>query len=145
MKLLVSRVIDRDTCTLGVMKVDGHAFATLEDPQQDEKIAGNTRIPSGTYDIGLRKNSPLATKYRERYGDNHYGMIWLLDVPGFKYVYIHTGNTHEHTEGCLLVGLDMNIGVGTISQSRTAYRQLYPLVMAALEIGESVTIEIKDY
>ena len=34
----------------------------------------------------------------------HKGMLWVRDVPGFEYILIHTGNTDEHTSGCLIVG-----------------------------------------
>ena len=34
----------------------------------------------------------------------HKGMLWVRDVPGFEYILIHTGNTDEHTAGCLIVG-----------------------------------------
>ena len=41
---------------------------------------------------------------QSKYGDMHKGMLWVRDIPGFEYILIHTGNTDEHTSGCLLVG-----------------------------------------
>ena len=32
------------------------------------------------------------------------GMLHVLDVPNFKYILIHCGNTDEDTAGCLLLG-----------------------------------------
>ena len=73
-------------------------------------------------------------------------MIWLQDVPDFTYVYIHTGNTDDHTEGafsldtqCRLPGDQM-----TISQSRAAYSQLAVQLIPAIEAGTQCTISIID-
>jgi hypothetical protein len=58
------------------------------------KVANHTAIPYGTYKV-------LKT-YSERFGRN----MWeLQDVPGFKGIRIHIGNTAADTSGCLLLGL----------------------------------------
>ena len=75
----------------------------------------------------------------------HKGMLWLQDVPGFEYILIHTGNTDEHTSGCLIVGntqADLDNGKdGFIGGSRDAYTKLYNKVAKQLLIGNPVTIE----
>ena len=63
-----------------------------------------TCIPEGTYDIKFRKTGGFHAKYSERYKNAHYGMLHIQDVPNFTYILIHTGNTDEHTSGCLIVG-----------------------------------------
>ena len=77
---------------------------TLEDEYRKEKVMHETRIPAGTYEITLRTVGGFTVKYAERYGDMHKGMLWVRNVPGFEYILIHTGNTDEHTSGCLLLG-----------------------------------------
>ena len=81
---------------------------TLEDEYRKEKVMHETRIPAGTYKVTLRTVGGFHAKYTERYGEMHKGMLWVCDVPGFEYILIHTGNTDEHTSGCLLVGDSQN-------------------------------------
>jgi hypothetical protein len=71
---------------------------------RDVKVKGETRIPAGRYQVTLRTEGGFHSKYSEKYGEMHKGMLWVRDVPGFEYILIHTGNTDEHTAGCLLVG-----------------------------------------
>lgn len=121
----------------------------LEDEEREEKVPGKTRIPEGVYEIKLREeDSPMNKKYFERYPNLHKGMLWLQDVPGFEYIYIHIGNKHEHTDGCLLTGdsLASNAqgagGVGYVGNSGQAYKRLYPKVVEALDKGNKVYITI---
>ena len=76
-------------------------------------------------------------------------MLWVRNVPGFEYILIHSGNTDEHTAGCLLVGDSQNENInksdGFIGSSRTAYERIYPPIAEALKSGKSVTIEYIDY
>ena len=114
---------------------------TLEDEYREEKIMAETRVPAGTYSITLRTEGGFNQRYDERFGtDFNKGMLWVRDVPGFEYILIHTGNTDEHTMGCLLVndGLDGANFVG--NSSVNAYKRIYPIIAKALLDGEKVTI-----
>ena len=120
---------------------------TLEDEQRDNKIYGETRIPNGTYKLGLRKEGGYHSKYSKRFSDFHTGMLHVLDVPNFEYILIHCGNTDEHTAGCLLVGDSQENNQitkdGFIGKSTQAYRRVYPRIAEAIECGEQVTITYK--
>ena len=125
-----------------------HSY-TCEDQRQNKKIAGETRIPAGVYEIKLRHGSPMSNRYDSRYSDiDHSGMLWLQEVPNFSYVYMHSGNNDDDTEGCILVGYTGNIdianGGGNIGRSSLAYKDLYKKVHPVLMAGEKVYIEIKD-
>ena len=118
---------------------------TLEDQYQAVKVMHETCIPEGIYDIKFRKVGGFHTKYAERYGNAHYGMLHLQDVPTFTYILIHAGNTDEHTSGCLIVGetqQDLDISDdGFIGHSGKAYSKLYNKVAKELLLGGEVTIE----
>jgi hypothetical protein len=125
--------------------LDGDYFCHgLEDQPQPEgvKVMHETRIPAGTYRIGLRNEGGMTKKYAARY-DFHRGMLHILDVPNFQWVYIHTGNTDDHTSGCLLVGYTENETTMTIGRSRAAYTDLYMKVVDAAADGE-LEIEFLD-
>ena len=118
---------------------------TLEDQYQAVKVMHETCIPEGTYDIKFRTVGGFHTKYKERYGNAHHGMLHLQDVPNFTYILIHAGNTDEHTSGCLIVGetqqdLDLSDD-GFIGHSGKAYTKLYNKVAKDLLLGKSVSIE----
>jgi len=134
--------------TTGSLYINGEfAGFVLEDTKRIKKVAGETRIPDGLYRIALRNEGGLTRKYAERYGPMHKGMLWLQDVPGFEWVYIHTGNKRGHTEGCLLVGDSLNnnpTGEGFVGKSRDAYQRIYPQIAGAIESGEKVTIRISN-
>ena len=123
---------------------------TLEDEQRDVKVWGETRIPAGTYKLGLRTEGGFHNRYLSRYGaDFHKGMIWVLDVPGFEWILWHSGNTDENTAGCLLLGNTQTSNLvakdGFIGNSRDAYKLVYPRVLAAIESGLDVEVEYIDY
>jgi len=73
-------------------------------------------------------------------------MLELQDVPGFQYILIHSGNTDEHTSGCILTGntqQDLDLGKdGMIGQSRIAYQNMYAKVAKVLLQGKPVTLEV---
>ena len=122
---------------------------TLEDEYREEKEMHETRIPSGTYNVTLRTEGGFHQRYVAKYGDMHKGMLWVRDVPGFEYILIHTGNTDEHTSGCLLLGdTQTNNQVkedGFIGSSVQAYKRVYPQIAKVLEEGGIVSITYTDY
>lgn len=142
------RIAPGTESTLGVLLTSNIQCFTCEDQYQAIKVDGETRIPAGTYEIKLRDAGGMNIKYKERY-PNHKGMLWLQDVPGFEWVYIHIGNNDDHTEGCILVGYGCKInsllGGGTISSSRKAYSDLYRQILKAIDSGEKVEIIIRDH
>ena len=122
---------------------------TLEDEQRDKKVFGETRIPDGTYKLGLRKEGGYNAKYSKRFSDIHIGMLHVLNVPNFEYILIHFVNTDEHTAGCLLVGDSQENNQikkdGFIGKSTQAYKRIYPKIAKAIDRKEEVTITYKSF
>ena len=154
MDLEVLRISSQKDSTNGILfdVTDGkRTFLcyTLEDEHREEKVAGETRIPEGTYKITLRKVGGFHSRYSKKYGEMHKGMLWVRDVPNFEFILIHTGNTDEHTAGCLLVGdtQQANFGSsnGMVGSSVKAYKRIYPPIAKALEEGEEVNITYVDF
>ncbi len=131
----------------GIFKQKKFLAYTLEDEYRSEKVFGETRIPNGTFKLGLRKVGGYHAKYAKRFPHIHIGMLHVLDVPGFEYILIHCGNTDEHTAGCLLVGDSQENNQvtkdGFIGKSTQAYKRIYPRIAEAIDCGEDVRITYK--
>ena len=138
MKLKLIRQPSLAHCTLGQLFVDDQPQCfTCEDvvrevegaPVKDWKIAAETAIPRGTYEVIIthsvhfNKELPL-----------------LLNVPGFSGVRIHSGNTAADTEGCILVG-EKIVGEAVL-ESRKAFLDVAMQIQDAIAGGEKVHIEI---
>lgn len=148
MKLTLQRINGNNESTIGILSINGvFSCFTIEDEFRTVKVKGETRIPSGTYKIILRKEGGKHENYKAKFPQTHKGMLWLQDIPNFQYVLIHIGNTDVDSEGCILVGdaVTENITVrGAISGSGSAYARIYPVVANAIEKGETCTIEVYD-
>ena len=139
--------------TLGILSEngpEGREFLayTLEDEFREEKVSAETRIPEGTYDVKLRTTGGFHSRYAAKFGDWHKGMLHVQDVPGFEYILIHTGNTDEHTMGCLLVADSSTQNItkdGFIGASVSAYKRIYPSLAQWLLDGNILTITYIDY
>ena len=119
---------------------------TLEDRFNfiDDKVPGETRIPSGIYKLKLRTEGGFHERYKKRF-PFHKGMIEICGVPNFDYILIHCGNNDEHTKGCVLIGdtAEQNITKrGFIGNSKIAYERFYNEIIPGL--GEGSTIKIVD-
>ena len=139
--ITLNRVRNASDCTIGVLTVGKAKFATLEDKVRKDKVHGETAIPAGTYELGLRAEGGMTKRYARKFPDMHKGMIWLQDVPGFTWVYIHIGNFPEDTLGCILVG--ERAGEDMVHNSRTAYENIYPKIVRMIE-AEGCQISITD-
>ena len=154
MRLEVLRFSSQADCTHGLLfeLTDiGRRFIcyTLEDEARALKVKGETRIPAGTYNIQLRKEGGFHSRYIKKYGALHIGMLHIVNVPNFEYILIHTGNTDEHTAGCLIVGDSQENNIilkdGFVGKSNNAYKRIYPNIARAIDKGQEVTIKYTDY
>jgi hypothetical protein len=141
MFILLKRQPSQADYMRGELFIDGiKQCETLEDERREIKVKAETAIPDGQYEIKLRTEGGLHGKYSQKY-PFHKGMLWLQNVPNFEYIYIHTGNTDDHTEGCILVGMvKTQDGIG---RSVEAYTNIYPQIADAIGRGEKVMIEVR--
>ena len=142
MKIVLQRESLTETSTAGTLFVDGEKFCyTLEDPMREDprkpvaewKLKGRTAIPTGDYRVTLAPSPKRGGRI----------MPLLLAVPGFTGIQIHSGNTAEDTEGCILVGTWRD-NADTIRGSRAAYEKLFPKIQTAVGRIEEVRIEVKN-
>ena len=153
MRLLLERFGFGHDSTLGGLYLleDGQepdqlAF-TIEDERRKVKVPGETCIPEGVYMLKFRTEGGLHAKYAKRFGVVHRGMLWLQNVRGFTYVYLHIGNTDDDTDGCpLLVDVPIVDPNGEFrgGGSEKAYRKVYQLIAAALDTGEDVVLSVSE-
>ena len=148
MEIHVKRIRQGKNSTLSELYVDDEFICyVLEDSVRDEKISGSTAIPAGRYKLAFRRYGGMNGRYKRLFPDFHKGMIQLMDVPNFSYIYIHMGNNFSDTSGCLLVGKTMKYDKDwneyEIRKSRKAYIPLYKLLAAMMEKNE-VYVVISD-
>jgi hypothetical protein len=129
-------------CTIGSLFIDGSHLFTLEDVDRklsqdddlshvkDIKVFGKTAIPYGRYEVVMT----FSNRFKKM-------MPLLLNVKGFDGVRIHSGNTDEDTEGCILVGYKKDVLNNQILQSRPAIGEVYMILSEAVK-REKVYIEI---
>lgn len=132
MRLTLRRVERSRSATIGELQVDGRFFCyTLEDVVRPRgiKVPGSTAIPAGVYPVQIT----WSPRFKVR-------MPLLIGVPNFAGIRIHPGNTPEHTDGCILPGMERTDGA--VMRSREAYTALFDEIDGALEAGEDVVIEI---
>ncbi len=146
MRLEVVRVKSTECGTTGCLYdcTNGRRWLawTLEDSFRFDKVDANTRIPTGTYRLSLRTTGGFHAKYRQRFRSMHKGMLWVRDVPKFRWVLIHCGNTSDDTAGCLLIG--NTLWRSGIAQSVQSYRTVYPRIANHLAEGGEATIRYSD-
>ena len=136
-------VLDRLTAdilpTLGVLRYQGSMLCfTLEDRPRAKKVAGDTCIPAGRYDLAWRTAGRWARRFHKQ---GYPGSLELRHVPGFTDILIHVGNTKGDTAGCLLPGMTADSEQRTVGRSRDACRVVYDLVH---EHGNDWQIQVND-
>lgn len=89
------------------------------------KVPGKTCIPVGFYRLEL-VDSP-------KYGPD---TLSLVDVPGFRYIRVHSGNSAEDTDGCILAGMERNVATGNVWRSSVATSWLEDTLRPLIKGGE---------
>lgn len=142
MKLTLQRRASKGGATIGKLFIDGvYACCTLEDeirevkgqPVESWKVHGKTAIPAGDYLVTLEDSG--------RFGPD---TLTINNVPGFKYIRMHAGNTSADTEGCPLLGMQATETTLIGGTSRPAVALVKGEVMRAITRGEKVTIEVRN-
>ena len=125
----IIRVAQGKQSTLSQLYINGiFQCYLLEDKIREIKIASQTAIPTGVYELKLNTYGAKNVVYKKAFGKLHQGMIEIYGLPNFSFVYIHTGNTIKETAGCPLCGFDFQV-----SQSIAAYKVIYPKLVALAE------------
>ena len=157
MELILERIAKRKTYTIGRLYInplqtsprgdfsslplggDGEGLIylcdTLEPTWRDYangayKVKGRSAIPEGRYAVVIS----FSPKFQQ-------WLPILLGVPKFEGIRIHEGNCSEDTEGCILVG--MNREVGKVLDSRIWVHRLKQKIVEAKAKGEAVWLTIK--
>ena len=128
MKLILTRHARRADYTIGRLEDENgmKICDTLEPIWRNYdggelKIPKKSAIPEGSYRVVVTKS--------QRFGKY---LPLLVGVPGFEGVRIHAGNTSRDTEGCILVG--QNLQVGKVLWSRITLERLMRLIENEKEI-----------
>lgn len=128
MQLLLKRLHKTEKSTIGELYVDGKFECyTLEDIEREVKVAGKTAIPKGEYKVIIN----MSNRFKRQ-------LPLLLNVPNFEGVRIHSGNTAENTEGCVLVGRTRSVDF--IGESRLAFTSLFDKMLLS---NTPITIKIE--
>lgn len=143
MELILQRLPSYRQTTLGYLFHNGDLECrTLEDqdrevpgrPVKEWKVKGETAIPAGRYRLAL-VDSP-------KFGPD---TITLLDVPGFEYVRIHSGEDKDDTDGCIIVGDQVSEDGSHIhgGKARGVLAKLKEKVVPVLKQGGQAFITIR--
>ncbi len=118
-----------DRNIIGDLFIDDVFFChTLEDEKRADgvKVYGKTAIAPGTYNVKITYSNRFKRK-----------MPLILDVPMFKGIRLHGGNTSKDSHGCPLVAF------------KTDYKRIWQTAEKTLtqrlqQAENGITIEIKD-
>ena len=120
--LTLTRIAKRADYTIGRLEDENGVKIcdTLEPKYRDYKggelkVPRKSAVPEGTYPVVVTKSKKFG-KY----------LPLLVGVPGFEGIRIHSGNTVNDTEGCILVG--QNLIKGKVLLSRLTLEKLMRLI-----------------
>lgn len=143
MKITIERKYRKEGYTIGALFINGKWICNTLEPRDRglkqsmsrmeiaiAKVFHETAIPEGSY----RVMAGLSTKFNAR-------RPYLLDVPGFKGIMIHEGNTVRDTTGCIIVG--KNTVKGRLTESRKCLGEVMGCVLDAESRGEVVMITVR--
>lgn len=125
--LVLKRIFQNDKYTIGKLYLnDTYLCDTLEPP----KYVNHPCIDKGTYRIGYQFSNKL--------GRN---MPFLLSVNGRVGIMIHSGNYPKDTQGCILVG--RNLQKGSVSNSKKTFDNVNSIIQGVVNLTGSATITVQ--
>lgn len=125
--LVLKRIFQNDKYTIGKLYLnDTYLCDTLEPP----KYVNHPCIDKGTYRIGYQ--------YSNKFGQN---MPFLLSVNGRVGIMIHPGNYPKDTQGCILVG--RNLQKGSVSNSKKTFDNVNSIIQGVVNLTGSATITVQ--
>ncbi len=140
MDILVDRAVSNHDVTISRVYIDGKFFCHgLEDEYRARKVPGETRIPAGCYNLGIRDEGGFHNRYSVLFPDLHRGMVEICSVPDFQYVLIHVGNFDRDTAGCLLLGR-VDYRSWAVWQSKATYQRFYRRVIGPIAAGRATIL-----
>lgn len=112
--LILNRYKDDGSCTTGEIILGNTTLYTLEEPWKDNE-QGHSCVPLDSYIVKPHGWEPDTTLHQKQCYE-------LQNVPGRTGILIHSGNTVDDIEGCILVGLDKGVlnGKTAVLRSREA-------------------------
>jgi len=133
MKVLIQRISQDDTQTLGELKILGcgevQRFTCLELPWKDNR-RNVSCVPEGRY-------RAIRYKHPER-GSS----IVVLNVPGRTDIMVHVANFHRQLQGCIAPGIGFRDidrdGHVDVTESRIAMEMIYDV------LPDKFILEIKN-
>ena len=121
-KLTLKRIAKKADYTIGRLEDENGVKIcdTLEPTWRNYKggelkVPRKSAVPEGTYPVVVTKSKKFG-KY----------LPLLVGVPGFEGIRIHSGNTNKDTDGCILVG--QNLEKGKVLMSRITLERLMKLI-----------------
>lgn len=152
MKLKLIRSYLGPKYTIGHLYINGQYFCDVIEDQDrgltstmskeeiaKRKVKHETAIPYGRYTITMKVVSPKYSA-KDKYKFTGGRIPRLLSVPGFDGILIHPGTTQADSSGCLIVGL--NKQVGKVIDSFATFQKLWNLFEQANKRNELISIEI---
>lgn len=125
--LVLKRIFQNDKYTIGKLYLnDTYLCDTLEPP----KYVNHPCIDKGTYRIGYQ--------YSNKFGRN---MPFLLSVNGRVGIMIHPGNYPKDTQGCILVG--RNLQKGSVSNSKKTFDNVNSIIQGVVNLTGTATITVQ--
>ena len=159
MELILTRIAKRKTYTIGRLAIQERIDDEYLAGQRLVKLCDTLEPPvvemkSGTtIDVVLRSQKKAQSLKPFAIPEGRYAVVisyspkfkeWLpilLGVPMFRGIRIHAGNTAKDTEGCILPG--ENLKVGMVLNSRIWLKRIKDLIVEAKARGEPVWITIR--
>ena len=134
---LLQRFHRTDDDSLGLLFLEKEFMGFVpEDEERDVKVAGETRIPAGCYQLTLE----ASPKYGPR-------TLTVANVPGFSQIRVHVMNDDDDTGGCIGPGYDCHFnpqGNSSTGRSIAAVKGFYDAVLPLIDQGDEVWLTIRD-